>query len=506
MASVQGEINRIATAKSDIESAIEYCGVDVPNTALISTYADYIRAIPTTIFSQLNYNSVGGTDKYIESISQSNGIISAATGGLATTSKSGLMSKADKAKLDNIAEGADSVSFSQTLTSGVKIGSITISGTTTNLYCRDTWVANAVNTAGYVSAPTTSNANMVWKCDAYGNPGWRVDSDTWIAMSGATATANGTAGYVPRPIAGKQNSFLKGNGTWDTITAASSGSHTHTFTGTAHKHTFTGTSHNHTFTGTAHNHTFTGTSHTHTFTGDEVESTTAGGHTPAGTNSTTGKHKHTFTASGTNSDAGGHTPSGTNSSSGKHKHTYTAAGTNSNAGGHTPSGTISSSGSHTPSGTVTLKGSESSGVLTITATFSGSAVAAHSHTFTGSAVAAHTHTFTGTASQNTSEVDDHTHTFTGNAVSAHTHTFTGTSSQSTSETGNHTHTFTGTAVSGHTHEVTATGSIGNTTAGGTIGNKTATGTIGSTTAGGTISNTTAGGTLDSTGAHTHDCS
>lgn len=216
MASVQGEINRIATAKSDIESAIEYCGVDVPNTALISTYADYIRAIPTTIFSKLNYDSVGGTDKYIESISQSNGVISATTGTTATTSKSGLMSKADKVKLDNIAEGADSVSFSRNLTSGVKIGTITISGTDTSLYCRDTWVANALNTAGYVAAPTSSNAYMVWKCDANGKPAWRADANTTYSVfvkSGSTAKE----GLVPKPSTTAGTSkYLREDCTWNT--------------------------------------------------------------------------------------------------------------------------------------------------------------------------------------------------------------------------------------------------------------------------------------------------
>jgi hypothetical protein len=211
MASVQGEINRIATAKSDIESAIEYCGVDVPNTALISTYADYIRAIPTTIFSKLNYDSVGGTDKYIESISQSNGVISATTGTTATTAKSGLMSKADKAKLDDIADGADSVSFSRELTSGVKIGTITISGTDTTLYCKDTWVANALNTAGYVAAPTSSNANMVWKCDSSGKPAWRADANTnyypkrkfstGLQITDTSDSTNYTDGNIYVPIA-----------------------------------------------------------------------------------------------------------------------------------------------------------------------------------------------------------------------------------------------------------------------------------------------------------------
>lgn len=105
MASVKGEIDRLVTAKTNIEKAIEECGVDVPNTALISTYADYIRAIPTTVFSQLNANSVGGEDEYIESISQSNGVISAEKGGLATTTKSGLLSSTDKTKLDDINAG-----------------------------------------------------------------------------------------------------------------------------------------------------------------------------------------------------------------------------------------------------------------------------------------------------------------------------------------------------------------------------------------------------------------
>ena len=107
MASVKGEIDRLVTAKTNIEKAIEECGVDVPNTALISTYADYIRAIPTTVFSQLNTNSVGGENAYIESISQSNGVISATAGGLATTTKSGLLSTSDKTKLDTINAGTD---------------------------------------------------------------------------------------------------------------------------------------------------------------------------------------------------------------------------------------------------------------------------------------------------------------------------------------------------------------------------------------------------------------
>ena len=88
MASVKGEIDRLVTAKTNIEQAIEECGVDVPNTALISTYADYVRAIPNAILSQLNLFEVGGDDKYIKKISQTNGVISASEGGVFTKSGS----------------------------------------------------------------------------------------------------------------------------------------------------------------------------------------------------------------------------------------------------------------------------------------------------------------------------------------------------------------------------------------------------------------------------------
>lgn len=36
-------------------------------------------------------------------------------------------------------------------------------------------------------------------------------------MVGATATASGTAGLVPAPASGKQNNFLRGDGTWSEV-------------------------------------------------------------------------------------------------------------------------------------------------------------------------------------------------------------------------------------------------------------------------------------------------
>lgn len=52
----------------------------------------------------------------------------------ATTEVSGLMSTSDKSKLDGITSSADAVSFSRTLSSGTKIGIITINGANTDIY------------------------------------------------------------------------------------------------------------------------------------------------------------------------------------------------------------------------------------------------------------------------------------------------------------------------------------------------------------------------------------
>lgn len=53
---------------------------------------------------------------------------------VATTSANGLMSSSDKSKLDGIQAGADAVSFSGSLSSGTKIGTININGANTDIY------------------------------------------------------------------------------------------------------------------------------------------------------------------------------------------------------------------------------------------------------------------------------------------------------------------------------------------------------------------------------------
>lgn len=53
---------------------------------------------------------------------------------VATTSANGLMSSSDKSKLDRIQADADAVSFSRSLSSGTKIGTININGVNTDIY------------------------------------------------------------------------------------------------------------------------------------------------------------------------------------------------------------------------------------------------------------------------------------------------------------------------------------------------------------------------------------
>ena len=60
-----------------------------------------------------------------------------ATKDAASQSTAGLMSASDKKKLDGIASGADSVSFSRNITSGEKVGTITINGIATDVYAPD---------------------------------------------------------------------------------------------------------------------------------------------------------------------------------------------------------------------------------------------------------------------------------------------------------------------------------------------------------------------------------
>lgn len=78
-----------------------------------------------------------------------------------TTSAPGFMSAADKSKLDGISESADSVSVSPSLTSGTKVGTITINGTAHDLYCQtNTDTKYSSGTGISISGTTISNSGV----------------------------------------------------------------------------------------------------------------------------------------------------------------------------------------------------------------------------------------------------------------------------------------------------------------------------------------------------------
>lgn len=156
------------SASADVnQNAWSTIQANTTNVTAAST-TDSIRFIPGSNVSITGNN----TDKTV-TISATN-----TTYGVATTGANGLMSATDKAKLDGITSSADSVSFSRSLTSGTKVGTITINGTATDLY-----------------APTNTDT-------------------TYSDMKGATTSAAGTRGLVPAPAAGAATRYLRSDGTW----------------------------------------------------------------------------------------------------------------------------------------------------------------------------------------------------------------------------------------------------------------------------------------------------
>ncbi len=103
----------------------------------------------------------------------------------ATQSANGLMSAADKTKLDGIAEKA-------------------------NNYSHPT-------SAGSKHIPAGGSAGQILRWLADGTAIWGNDNNTTYSnMTAASANAAGKAGLVPAPAAGAQGKYLRGDGTWQT--------------------------------------------------------------------------------------------------------------------------------------------------------------------------------------------------------------------------------------------------------------------------------------------------
>nr|DAS15771.1 MAG TPA: Receptor recognition protein, Long tail, Helical sandwich, Tail fiber [Caudoviricetes sp.] len=107
---------------------------------------------------------------------------------VATTSANGLMSSSDKSKLDGIQAGADAVSFSRSLSSGTKIGTININGVNTDIYAPTYGVATSTTLGlvriGYPGSGKNYPVELNSSNQMYVNVPWTGNSTTYSAGAG----------------------------------------------------------------------------------------------------------------------------------------------------------------------------------------------------------------------------------------------------------------------------------------------------------------------------------
>lgn len=159
--------------------------------------------------------SASGIDPLTLSASKS-GTTVTITGSVATvtTVSAGLMSAADKVKLNGITESADAVSFTRSLTSGTKIGTITINDTGTDLYCQtntNTTYTFANGTNGFTVTPSGGTAQTVTVTPSITN------NITGTGANGYLTKFNGTNTITNGPALGNSTTtFLRNDGIWAT--------------------------------------------------------------------------------------------------------------------------------------------------------------------------------------------------------------------------------------------------------------------------------------------------
>lgn len=137
----------------------------------------------------------------------------------ATTEVSGLMSTSDKSKLDGITSSADAVSFSRALSSGTKIGTITINGANTDIYAPTAGTSPTYSQAtsstlglvkiGYPESGKNYPVELNSSGQMYVNVPW-TDNNTTYGL--ATTSANG----LLKQLSGNTSQYMRGDGTWAT--------------------------------------------------------------------------------------------------------------------------------------------------------------------------------------------------------------------------------------------------------------------------------------------------
>ena len=202
-------------------------GKSVPSDA---KFTDTVYTHPSTHAASIITQDA--THRFVSDTEKSTWNAKASTS-VATTSANGLMSSTDKSKLDGIASNANNYTHPSYTARSAGLYKITVDATghvsaatavtkaditglgipsTNTTYSNMTAAtANAAGTSGLVPAPGAGKQASFLRGDGT----WVVPTNTtYNNMNGATSSAAGTSGLVPAPAAGKQASFLRGDGTW----------------------------------------------------------------------------------------------------------------------------------------------------------------------------------------------------------------------------------------------------------------------------------------------------
>lgn len=121
----------------------------------------------------------------------------------------------EKEKLAGIADSADSVAVSASLTSGTKIGSVTVNGSATDLYAPAAY--SHPTTAGNKHIPSGGSSGQILRWSAAGTAVWGADNNT--TYSAATTSADGLMSSadkvkldgLPTPTTSDAGKFLRVN-------------------------------------------------------------------------------------------------------------------------------------------------------------------------------------------------------------------------------------------------------------------------------------------------------
>lgn len=210
-----------ATSASSADSATK-ATQDASGNVITSTYETKANAITGLSVSgkTITYTKGNGTTGTITTQDTNT------TYSVATTSANGLMSSSDKSKLDAITANADAVSFTRSLTSGTKIGTITINGSGTDIYCEKNTDTNTTYSAGTglaLDGTTINHSNSVTAKTSYVGSATAVPRIQYDAQGHITACTTATI-YPPTTVGSAGQVWVSdgsGAGAWKTLVTIS---------------------------------------------------------------------------------------------------------------------------------------------------------------------------------------------------------------------------------------------------------------------------------------------